>query len=212
MRLRWSVMASSRLSRNMRASPWRSLYGMETQSPCPDARRGPNRLGRPRGPVRSHRGDAMSPRAHAGRGVAATLALVGAIMLGLSGPAPAARSDPHDGDAPASIDSAEVISAWLTLRRWVNEFSLPAPEGTAARIPLANAAGACVILRQAGRVVGTGVDASAGDYRGTLTVSAKGIEPVQAPIELHVADWTVPPPAAHRPGRPAGPAAWRGPA
>ncbi|MHC4127445.1 MAG: hypothetical protein ACYSWT_04125 [Planctomycetota bacterium] len=105
----------------------------------------------------------MSPRAHAGRGVAATLALVGAIMFGLPGPAPAARSDPHDGGTPASIDSAEVISAWLTLRRWVNEFSLPAPEGTTAGIPLANAAGVCVILRQAGRVVGTGVDSSAGD-------------------------------------------------
>jgi hypothetical protein len=95
--------------------------------------------------------------------VATTLVLVGAIILGLPGAARAARLERQDADAPASIDTSEVISAWLTLRKWVDEFSLPEFDSTKARIPLANAAGACVILRQAGRVVGTGVDSSAGD-------------------------------------------------
>jgi len=35
-------------------------------------------------------------------------------------------------------------------------------------------------------------DASAGDYRGTLTVSAGGKKLADVPIELHVADWTLP--------------------
>jgi hypothetical protein len=84
-------------------------------------------------------------------------------MSGFTGSAQAAGSDPHGGETAAAIDSGEVISAWLTLRRWVDEFALPAPEAATARIPLAGAAGVCVILRQAGRVVGTGVDSSAGD-------------------------------------------------
>jgi hypothetical protein len=56
-----------------------------------------------------------------------------------------------------------VISAWLTLRRWVDAFTLPALDDTNAGVPLTDAAGVCVILRQAGRVVGTGIDASGGD-------------------------------------------------
>jgi hypothetical protein len=105
----------------------------------------------------------MSPQAHTGCGVAATLALVGAIIMGLPGPAPAARLEPRSGDAAEAIDSADVISAWLTLRRWVDEFTLPGLQDAASRIPLPDAAGVCVILRQSGRVVGTGVDSSAGD-------------------------------------------------
>jgi hypothetical protein len=97
--------------------------------------------------------------------VAATLALAGAIITGPSGSAPAAPAQRgHDGNlAPGPADSGEVISAWLTLRRWVNEFSLPGLDDAASRIPLTDAASVCVILRQSGRVVGTGIDASAGD-------------------------------------------------
>ena len=35
-------------------------------------------------------------------------------------------------------------------------------------------------------------DAPAGDYAGTLTVAAKGVKPVEVPVELSVADWTLP--------------------
>jgi hypothetical protein len=35
-------------------------------------------------------------------------------------------------------------------------------------------------------------DTPAGAYRGTLTVRAKGLEPTPVPVELSVADWTVP--------------------
>jgi len=35
-------------------------------------------------------------------------------------------------------------------------------------------------------------DAPAGDYAGTLTVRARGVEPVIVPLELTVADWTLP--------------------
>jgi hypothetical protein len=95
--------------------------------------------------------------------VAATLFVLVPIILGLWGPAPAARLTPHNDDAPPSIDAGEVISAWLTLRRWVDEFSLPGLKDPATRVPLTDAAGVCVILRLSGRVVGVGVDASAGD-------------------------------------------------
>jgi hypothetical protein len=105
----------------------------------------------------------VSPPANTGRGVAATLVLAGAIISALSAPAPAGPPPPAAGEASGSIDSAAVISAWLTLRRWVDEFSLPELDDDDARIPLPDAAGACVILRQSGRVVGTGVEASAGD-------------------------------------------------
>ncbi len=35
-------------------------------------------------------------------------------------------------------------------------------------------------------------EAAPGEYRGTLTVSAEGVPPVRVPLELRVADWTVP--------------------
>jgi Glycoside hydrolase 123, catalytic domain len=38
----------------------------------------------------------------------------------------------------------------------------------------------------------------AGDYRGQVTISAEGHKPVVVPIELHVADWTVPDPRNFR--------------
>ena len=41
-------------------------------------------------------------------------------------------------------------------------------------------------------------DARPGEYRGTLRFSAKGTRPVNVPLELYVADWTVPDPADYR--------------
>jgi hypothetical protein len=36
-------------------------------------------------------------------------------------------------------------------------------------------------------------DAKAGDYEGTLTISAEGVRPSVVPLKLHVADWSLPP-------------------
>jgi hypothetical protein len=82
------------------------------------------------------------------------LLVAGAIITGLAGPARAGVG------AVDALDADEVIAAWLTLRQWVDAFALPEPRLEAAQIPLANAAGACVIVRQAGRIVGVGVDTS----------------------------------------------------
>jgi hypothetical protein len=164
MRLRWSVMARSRLSSIVFASPLRFLCPKEIQSPCPNGRWRPNRVCGPVRAIGSRRRDAVSPQSNARRGVAATLALAGAIIAGLPGltqAAPAQRGQPGD-QAPEPTDSGEVISAWLTLRRWVDAFSLPGLNDANSGTPLTDAAGVCVILRQSGRVVGTGIDSSGG--------------------------------------------------
>jgi hypothetical protein len=165
MRLRWSVMASSLLSSIVFASPWRFLCQKEIQSPCPNGRRRPNRVCGSVRAIGSRRGDAVSFQSNARRRVRATSALAGAIILALPGlalAAPAQRG-PHGDQTPEPADTGEVISAWLTLRRWVDAFSLPGLNDATAGIPLTDAAGVCVILRQTGRVVGTGIDSSGGD-------------------------------------------------
>jgi hypothetical protein len=165
MRFRWSVMASSPLSSIVFASLWRFLCQKEIQSPCPTGGRRLNRVCRPMRAIGSRRRAAVSCQFNARRGVVATLALAGAIILGLPGlteAAPAQRG-PRGGQEPEPADSGEVISAWLTLRRWVDAFSLPGLDDANSRIRLTNAAGVCVILRQSGRVVGTGTDSSGGN-------------------------------------------------
>lgn len=100
----------------------------------------------------------MTRGANTGRGVHATL---GAITLGgllvLAGPGAAAPRVP--GRSPDHYpDAGDVVSAYRTVRAWVDEFDLPAPGEPRAAVTLGNASGVCVILRQSGRVVGTGVD------------------------------------------------------
>ncbi|MFH1022298.1 MAG: glycoside hydrolase domain-containing protein [Planctomycetota bacterium] len=46
--------------------------------------------------------------------------------------------------------------------------------------------------------VRTPKDASAGKYQGTLEISASGVAAVKVPVELEVADWTLPDPTAFR--------------
>ncbi len=41
-------------------------------------------------------------------------------------------------------------------------------------------------------------NAAPGEYRGEVAVSASGLEPVKVPLELHVADWTLPDPQQFR--------------
>jgi len=55
-------------------------------------------------------------------------------------------------------DPADVVTAYLTARAWIDDFDLPAPADPAATIALGEASGVCVILRHGGRVIGTGTD------------------------------------------------------
>ena len=99
---------------------------------------------------------ATSPGTNTGRGVNATAALVGAITLGaLLGPtAPVVGAEQYP-------DARDVVSAYLTVRTWVDDFNLPAP--AEAAFTLGNASGVCVILRRSGRVFGIGVDTTGDD-------------------------------------------------
>ena len=91
----------------------------------------------------------MSPGADTSRGVHATLGAITLVGLLVCTRPVAATPYPDAGD---------VVSAYLTLRGWVDEFDLPSPSEPRAAVTLGNASGVCVILRQSGRVVGTGVD------------------------------------------------------
>lgn len=79
------------------------------------------------------------------------------------------------------------------------------PDGSSARHPpwfdaLAEAAPREVTVNPAGGgavqpiwvTVRIPPGAAAGDYRGTLTISAERIRPVEVPVHLHVAGWTIP--------------------
>jgi hypothetical protein len=46
--------------------------------------------------------------------------------------------------------------------------------------------------------VRTNKETAAGDYKGTVTVSADGLSSVSVPIQLHVADWVIPDPQNYR--------------
>ena len=96
------------------------------------------------------------------RGVAATFGLAVAIIL-----APVARSQPggETPDDPKLLpEPGRVVAAYQTLRGWLDAFDLPGPDDPRASLPLTNAGGVCVILRQAGRVLGAGVDTTGGEH------------------------------------------------
>lgn len=93
----------------------------------------------------------MSHAANTRRCVHATSAL----LLALAVTATQAAATPYP-------DAADVVSAYMTLRAWVDDFDLPAPDDPAATVAIGDASGVCVILRRGGRVIGTGTDA-AGD-------------------------------------------------
>ncbi len=160
MRLRLSVIFSS--CRNIGiASLSVPVCPDEVQSACrtgPAPARADFRPARRVRTAAAHRSRSRTwPHDHARRCAAATLgAGLGAALAGLvaarASCAPAAEPDPGD-----------VVAAWAAVREWVNDFDLPALEDPAAAVPLRGARGACVILRQSGRVVGIGVDASGGD-------------------------------------------------
>ncbi len=114
------------------------------QIPCPVAPAAERPVWEPLAP-------ATSPGTNTGRGVNATAALVVAITLNtLLGPTPPVAGA---GQYP---DAGDVVSAYLTVRTWVDDFDPPAP--AEAAFTLRNASGVCVILRRGGRVFGTGVD------------------------------------------------------
>ncbi len=83
-----------------------------------------------------------------------------ATFFSLAGVRAAPATSENQGDRP---DAGAVVSAYLTLVGWVRDLDPPAPDTNAARTPIEGATGVCVILRHRGRVLGTGVDATADD-------------------------------------------------
>ena len=77
----------------------------------------------------------MSPKPDRARGVTAALLLLVAIITAPDArPAQPPRGIPPD---PAPLpDPGDVVSAWLKLREWTNEFELPAPHDPQARLEL----------------------------------------------------------------------------
>jgi len=73
----------------------------------------------------------------------------------------AAAEAATDGEAGTRPDLGDVVGAYLELRRWVRRFDPPALDDPAAKLPLRDGAGACVMLRHRGRVIGSGEDANA---------------------------------------------------
>jgi len=91
------------------------------------------------------------------RGVAATMWLLAIMVTAAPGAAPGAT--PWAAVPP---DAGDAVAAYLTLTEWVRSFDPPAPRDSAAAVPLGGATGVCVILRQRGRILGTGVDTGSG--------------------------------------------------
>lgn len=92
------------------------------------------------------------------RGVLSTWAVLAALLATLPAAPPA-----WGATAEPMPDPADVVGAYLTLRDWIDRFQLPAPDDPASEIRLRQARGVCVILRNAGRVVGAGTDATGDD-------------------------------------------------
>lgn len=53
-------------------------------------------------------------------------------------------------------DAAGVVEAYMLARQWIDRFETPPLDDPAARVTIQRATGVCVMLRNAGRVVGTG--------------------------------------------------------
>jgi hypothetical protein len=86
----------------------------------------------------------------------------------------AAPEPPPPVDATAGApDATDLAAAFITLRRWLADFTLPDPSDPAASLPLQGASGACVIVRHRGQVIGTGTD-FAGAEDGLLVRRAAG--------------------------------------
>lgn len=67
-------------------------------------------------------------------------------------------------NAAQDLPSAEAMAmAFTRTRAWLNDFTLPAPDEPAARVPLPGARAVCIIIRRPGKVVGIGTDWSGDD-------------------------------------------------
>lgn len=81
-----------------------------------------------------------------------------AMLAAFGVPAAAGTSEnPGAGEAP---DAAAAVAAYMRAREWVTAFQTPPQNDDASRLKLEGCRGVCVILRQAGRVMGVGVDTS----------------------------------------------------
>lgn len=100
------------------------------------------------------------------------------------------------GAIPASalrIQYAEPTMDFDWRTKWMEPMSRTAPDK--ADLPKKPGAGAMVEVWLSVHVP---KDAVPGDYDGTLAVSVDGAPAADVPVRLHVADWTVPDPAAFR--------------
>lgn len=70
---------------------------------------------------------------------------------------------PAQDPTASATESDAMLAAFGIVRQWVNDFQTPKMDDPASRLSLTDAAGACVILRRNGRVMGVGSDATADD-------------------------------------------------
>lgn len=94
-------------------------------------------------------------------------ALAWACVLALGAPqagiGPRAAEAFRVGEDERHADATGVVSAFMTARRWIDEFDTPGLDEPDAHVPIGRAAAVCAILRLNGRIVGEGVDASGDD-------------------------------------------------
>ena len=132
------------------------------QSACLTVPRPPTPVFRAPDGVRRRGARPASRAANMRRGVATTLVIGGALAVAMTCAAagPDGRADPLPDPLP---EAADVVSAFLTVRQWVDQFTLPDTADPAARLPLREASGVCVILRRSGQVKGIGFDTTGDD-------------------------------------------------
>jgi hypothetical protein len=73
---------------------------------------------------------------------------------------------------PSMPESEAAVTAYYSVRQWLDEYDLPDPDDQAALVPIGDAAGVCVIVRRSGRVLAS-ADAT-GDDSSRLTWQAAG--------------------------------------
>jgi hypothetical protein len=67
-----------------------------------------------------------------------------------------ARAESPRADEVALPDAADLVSAYLSVRRWLDGFDLPSLDDPVSRIHISASSGICVQLRRSGRVLGVG--------------------------------------------------------
>ena len=87
------------------------------------------------------------------------LLMATALVLGAAGAHALSQEE-----IAALPDAGDVVSAYMKARHWVTEFQAPSLEDSQSQVELRGATAALIILRSAGRVVGTGVGRTADQH------------------------------------------------